>query len=208
LRYDPDKKVGVKQPADVTVVASGETYIMKKPVVMYANQVFLPMGRFDVNDKSSLNAREYKNADGTVNNMFVGDKSFTLNNAKRVTGMPVFVMAVNDSKDKNIVYQPGDWVPEHMINAKKIRNGKEISYLEKGNYIEVDGYVGSPEVSVQKGVDLSGNPIYEKAATTQNFYPDRNSSDLVLKAIRNGMKNAPSNIFEKAAQERERKKKK
>lgn len=207
LHYDPAKKAGVKEPADITVVASGETFVMKKPVVMDANQVFLPMGRFNAEDKASLNAREYKNADGTIGNMYVGDKSFTLNNAKRVTGMPVFVMAVNDSKDQNIVYQPGDWVPEHMMTAKKIRDGKEIPWLEKGNYIEVDGYVGSPEVSVVKGTDLSGNPIYEKAATTQNFYPDRNSSDLVINAIRNGMKNAPKNIFEKTAQEKARKKK-
>lgn len=204
--YQQGKRVG-SRPADYAVVASGETMVMKDPVKIDANSVFLPMGRFNVEDRKSLNAREFKNQYGNVNNLFVGDKSFTLTNAKKVTGMPVFTMRVTDSNTDSIVYEPGDWVPEHMMTATKIRGGKKVPYLEKQNYILADGYVGSPEVNVEVGKDMNGNPIYEKTATTQNFYPDENSKDLVLQAIRNGMKNAPSNIFERAAQERQRKKK-
>jgi hypothetical protein len=204
--YQKDKFVGTR-PVDYAVVASGEAMVMRDPVKIDANSVFLPMGRFNVEDRKSLNAREFKNQYGNVNNLFVGDKSFALTNAKKVTGMPVFTMRVTDSKTDSIVYEPGDWVPEHMMTATKIRGGKKVPYLEKSNYILADGYVGSPEVNVEVGKDMNGNPIYEKTATTQNFYPDENSKDLVLQAIRNGMKNAPSNIFEKAAQERARKKK-
>ena len=172
-------------PTDYVISSKGTVW-QDVPFTINPNSVMVPMGRFNAEDRKALGAEKYRAAGGGTNNLWKTHVGGTVKAATKVTGMPIFTSYVQDIKDPTgkKFFAPGQFVPNYMLEHEV--DGKQ--WLEKDNYYLASGHVASPEVNTKVGTDSSGNPIYEKVATTENFYPDALSSTQIFEAIRRNIK--------------------
>lgn len=165
----------VNRNVEYSVEAVGEAR-NRKDFKVGPNTVFLPLGRFNEEDKKSLGAEKYQSTiPGAVNNLYVQNVQGNTGYAAEVK-MPMFTQGWRDP-DTGDYYKGGDFVPKDALKKMKIVDGKSVPFIERDHYMLVSGTVASPVVKtkIRSEIDPSTNlpkDVYEDAATTQNFYPD------------------------------------
>jgi hypothetical protein len=187
-----DKEKVRTENFDYPVRSVGKTIVVKD-FPLSNNQPFVFLSKQTPEDLLKIKAREYSPLGVKESVSYVSGLGSTASSATRVVGgLPMFLRAVQDIKDPNKTWYPGDFVPDYMFLAKKGRGGKPVDYLEKSDYFLPTGVVASPEITTPS---LTGAPTTE--STMQLFYPDETSQQKVFEALAEGKKQKSGDIFSK-----------
>jgi hypothetical protein len=187
-----DKEKVRTENFDYPVRSVGKTIVVKD-FPLSNNQPFVFLSKQTPEDLLKIKAREYSPLGVKESVSYVSGLGSTASSATRVVGgLPMFLRAVQDIKDPNKTWYPGDFVPDYMLLAKKGRGGKPVDYLEKSDYFLPTGVVASPEITTPS---LTGAPTTE--STMQLFYPDETSQQKVFEALAEGKKQKSGDIFSK-----------
>lgn len=184
-KYDKDRNFVLDQERNYPV-SSATKVVLDNEFKVAANAVMIPIGRWNADDKEALGATKYKSLPGAANNLWVANKGANTSYAARVK-LPMFTTNYRDPIT-GLNYKAGDFVPDELMEKRiTTATGKEEPLIANDNYMLVSGHVADPIVETKAGLDASGNARYEKAATTQNFYPDYSSFNLLNEQIRKSM---------------------
>ena len=175
---------------DYPVESVGKTVVVKD-FPLSNNQPFVFLSKQSPEDLLSIKARAYSPLGAKESVAYVSGLGSKASTATRVVGgLPMFLRAVQDSEDPNKIWYPGDFVPRHMLKAKKGRGGKSVDYLEKSDYFLPTGTVASPEITTPSE---SGGNVTQ--STMELFYPDELSQKKVFEAIAEGKKLRAGDVF-------------
>lgn len=184
-KYDQNRNFVLDQERNYPV-SSATKVVLDNDFKVAANSVMIPIGRWSADDKEALGASKYKSLPGASNNLWVSNKAANTSYAARVK-LPMFTTNYRDPIT-GLNYKAGDFVPDELMEKRiTTATGKEEPLIASDNYMLVSGHVADPIVETKAGLDASGNPRYEKTATTQNFYPDYSSFNLLNEQIRKSM---------------------
>jgi hypothetical protein len=187
-----DKEKVRTENFDYPVQSVGKTVVVKD-FPLSNNQPFVFLSKQTPEDLLAIKARAYSPLGTKESVSYVSGLGSTASSATKVVGgLPMFKRAVQDLKDTNKTWYPGDFVPEYMLLAKKGREGKAVDYLEESDYFKPTGIVASPEITSPSQL---GGTITQ--STMQLFYPDKLSQQKVFEALAEGKRQRSGDIFSK-----------
>lgn len=187
-----DKEKIKTENFDYPVRSVGKTLVVKD-FPLSNNQPFVFLSKQTPQDLLAIKARAYSPLGAKESVSYVSGLGTTANSATKVVGgLPMFKRAVQDTKDPNRIWYPGDFVPEYMLLAKKGKAGKAVDYLEKSDYFLPTGTVASPEIT--SPLEMGGTVTQ---STMQLFYPDELSQQKVFEALAEGKRQKSGDIFSK-----------
>jgi len=187
-----DKEKVRTENYDYPVESVGKTIVVKD-FPLSNNQPFVFLSKQTPENLLAIKARAYSPLGAKESVSYVSGLGTTASTATKIVGgLPMFKRAVQDSEDPKKTWYPGDFVPKHMLLAKKSRGGKPVDWLEKSDYFLPTGVVASPEITTPQ---LTGPATTE--STMQLFYPDELSQQKVFEALAEGKRQRSGDIFSK-----------